>query len=326
MSTPLLEIHNLKTYFYTDDGVVKAVNGAELVLNKGEVLGLVGESGCGKSTLAYSILRLITKPGKIEGGSIIFSGENLLELSEDKMREIRGGSISMIFQDPMSSLNPVYTIGNQVAEAVRIHQKISNDKDAKKKVVDMLKKVGIIDPEMRYDEYPHEFSGGMRQRVMIAMALSCQPKLLIADEPTTALDVTIQAQIIELLRNLRSEFDASILLITHNLGIVAELCDKVAVMYAGKVIEYGESVAIFKTPQHPYTKALIKSIPRIDIFQDKLETIQGNVPSLIDLPKGCSFMPRCTYAAEICGQVDPALIEAKHNHLAACLRVHEINL
>jgi oligopeptide/dipeptide ABC transporter ATP-binding protein len=325
MSTQLLEIHDLRTYFYTEDGIVKAINGADLTLNKGEVLGLVGESGCGKSTLAYSVMRLIPKPGKIEGGSIKFLGKDLLELKDAEMREIRGGLISMIFQDPMSSLNPVYTIGDQVAEAVRVHQKLTDNKEIKEKVIEMLDKVGITDPEMRFTGYPHEFSGGMRQRVMIAMALSCQPKLLIADEPTTSLDVTIQAQILDLLRSLRKEFDTSILLITHNLGIVAELCEKVAIMYAGKIVEYGESVNIFKNPQHPYTKALINSIPRIDIVQDRLETIQGNVPSLIDLPKGCNFAPRCPYAAEECTKVEPELHDLGQGHLAACIRLNEIN-
>jgi peptide/nickel transport system ATP-binding protein len=241
------------------------------------------------------------------------------------MRDVRGGKISMIFQDPMSSLNPVYTIGDQISEAVRIHQKVSDKKEIKDRVVETLTMVGIPDAELRLNDYPHQFSGGMRQRVMIAMALSCRPQLLIADEPTTSLDVTIQAQILDLMKTLMGEFKSSILLITHNLGVVAEICDNVAVMYAGKLAEHGDAVTIFKSPRHPYTQALMSSIPRIDLKQEKLEVIPGTVPSLIDPPPGCRFAPRCKHAVEECERTEPTLVEVEPGHLVGCIRVHELS-
>lgn len=325
MNDQILDIHRLKTYFFVKDGMVRAVDDVDLKLNKGEVLGLVGESGCGKSTLALSIMRLIQNPGKILEGTIIYSGNDLLQLTEKEMRQIRGGQISMIFQDPMSSLNPVYTIGEQIAEAVRIHQKVSGKKEIQDIVTEMLTTVGVADAELRSSDYPHQFSGGMRQRVMIAMALSCRPQILIADEPTTSLDVTIQAQILDLMLTLKKEFGTSILLITHNLGVVAEISDKVAVMYAGKVVEYGDSVTIFKKPLHLYTQALMSSIPRIDIKQEKLESIPGTVPSLINPPLGCRFAPRCKYATEDCNKNEPILEEVEPGHLVGCFRVYDPN-
>jgi len=323
LSEPLLKIRGLQTYFNTDEGVVKAVDDVDLDIYKGEALGLVGESGCGKSTLALSVMRLIQKPGRIVGGEIYFHDSDILKLGENEVRDIRGGQISMIFQDSLSSLNPVYTIGNQVSEAVEIHQKASNKGEVKEIVLESLKDVGIPDVEIRYSDYPFQFSGGMRQRVMIAMALSCQPQLLIADEPTTSLDVTIQAQILELMSSLRKVSDTSILLITHNLGIVAEIADKVAVMYAGKVVEYGDAYTIFKKHVHPYTKALMGSIPRVDVKQDKLDTIPGTVPSLINPPTGCRFWPRCRYATKECRETVPPLIEIEPGHKVGCIR-HDV--
>lgn len=324
MSEPLLEIRGLKTFFHTDGGTVRAVEDVDLMINKGEVLGLVGESGCGKSTLALSIMRLIQRPGEILDGEIVFQGKDLLKLSDGEMRLVRGGEISMIFQDPMSSLNPVYTIGDQLSEAVNTHQKDLKKDEIRETVFEMLDEVGIPDAELRFSDYPFQFSGGMRQRVMIAMALSCKPKLLIADEPTTSLDVTIQAQILDLMRSLMKTFDTSILLITHNLGVVAEIADRVAVMYAGKVVEYGDSVTIFKGHRHPYTKALMGSIPRIDVKQDKLDIIPGTVPSLTNPPPGCRFSPRCKYAIEDCSKIVPPLIEIEPGHQVWCIRVHEL--
>ncbi|RLI45760.1 peptide ABC transporter ATP-binding protein [Candidatus Bathyarchaeota archaeon] len=317
-SSPLLSIRGLKTYFFTEDGVVRAVDYIDLDVNRSEIVGLVGESGCGKSTVALSILRLIPYPGKIVSGEIIFDGINLLTLNEDEMRKIRGGRISIIFQNPQTSLNPVFKIGYQIAEAVKLHQKISKNEEIRERVINILEKVGFSDPERQFELFPHELSGGMQQRVMIAMALSCRPDLLIADEPTTSLDVTIQAQILELMKNLQKEFKSSILLITHNMGVVAELCDKVAVMYAGKIVEYGDIIAVFKNPLHPYTKALLQSVPRIDVEEQKLEGIPGTVPSLINPPSGCRFHPRCKYFMKVCKEKKPSKFEVEKNHFVYC--------
>ena len=318
MTEPILTITNLKTHFNTEEGIVKAVDNVNLKIFNGEVVGLVGESGCGKSTIALSLLRLVPKPGKIVDGEIIFKGKNLLELDEEDFRLLRGGDISIIWQDPMSSLNPVFTIGDQIAEVIELHQNIEDKEEISAKVNDILEKVGISDSERRSSQYPHEFSGGMRQRVMIAIALSCSPKLLIADEPTTSLDVTIQAQILDLMRGLKREFDTSILLITHNLGVVAEIADKIAVMYAGRIVEYGDIVSVFKQTFHPYTRALLNSIPRIDIDQKQLESIPGMVPNLIEPPTGCTFHPRCEYAMDICSVEYPEWREIESEHYTSC--------
>ncbi|MBW1642151.1 MAG: ABC transporter ATP-binding protein [Deltaproteobacteria bacterium] len=309
MNDTLLEIKNLKTYFYTDEGISKAVGGVDLVINRGEILGIIGESGSGKSVTALSVMRLVAiPPGKIVSGEILFEGKNLLEMSLDEIRRVRGNEISMIFQEPMTSLNPVLTIGNQIIENIVTHQKL--DKlQARKQAIEMLKLVGIPSPGKRIDEYPHQLSGGMRQRAMIAMALSCRPKLLIADEPTTALDVTIQAQILELIRKMRKEIGMAVMMITHDLAVIAEVADNVAVAYGGKVMEYGDVISIFKDPLHPYTKALYNSIPRItDSKKRRLEVIEGIVPNPLDLPEGCSFHPRCKFAMQICKQMDPELV------------------
>jgi len=317
MSESLLSINDLKTYFFTAEGAVKAGDKVNLEINKKEVLGLVGESGCGKSTVALSIMRLIRPPGKILGGEIWFEGEDLLRKSGEEMRKIRGGKISMIFQNPMSSMNPVYTVGSQIAEAIRLHQNVQKH-EVEEKVVEILRKVGIPDPSKRMKDYPHEYSGGMCQRAMTAMALSCNPKLLIADEPTTNLDVTIQAQILELMKTLRKDFGASILLIGHNLGVISELCDKVAVMYGGKLVEYSDLTTIFEKAKHPYTQALLESIPRLDVETERLRIIPGTVPRLINPPPGCRFYPRCEYAKAICGKQEPQLTDIRKGHTVAC--------
>ena len=309
MSQPLLEIKNLKTYFYTDEGISKAVDGVDLVLNRGEILGIIGESGSGKSVTALSIIQLVASPpGKIISGEIWFEGSNLLEKSADEIRRIRGNEISIIFQEPMTSLNPVLTIGDQIMENIITHQKLNKPR-ARRQAIEMLKLVGIPSPQKRIDEYPHQLSGGMRQRAMIAMALSCRPKLLIADEPTTALDVTIQAQILELIRKLRQEIGMAVMMITHDLGVIAETADNVVVAYGGRVMEYGDVVSIFKDPLHPYTRALYNSIPRItDDRKRRLEVIDGTVPNPLELPEGCSFHPRCKFAGQICSRMEPELI------------------
>jgi peptide/nickel transport system ATP-binding protein len=321
----LLKIRNLHTYFYTDDGVAKAVDGVDLELLEGGTLGVVGESGCGKSVTALSVMRLIPDPpGKIMQGKILFGGKDLTALSEAEMRKIRGRSISMIFQEPMTSLNPVFQIGDQISEVLTLHEGLSK-KEAWNRSVEMLKMVGIPAAERRVTEYPHQLSGGMRQRAMIAMALACSPKLMIADEPTTALDVTIQAQILELINRLQRDKGMSVILITHNLGVIAETAQMVAVMYAGRVVEYTDVRTLFGTPQHPYTQGLLKSIPRLD--QDharkaKLEAIPGLVPSLLDLPPGCKFSNRCKYVFEKCGQ-EPPLEEVANGHFVRCwLHIH----
>jgi peptide/nickel transport system ATP-binding protein len=304
----LLEIKNLKTYFFTEDGVVPAVDDISFHINPGETLGVVGESGCGKSITSLSILRLVqSPPGKILPGSeIILKGVDLLKLTEKEMRQVRGNKVSMIFQEPMTSLNPVFRIGDQISETLILHQG-HNKESAKKKAIEMLKLVGIPRPEKVVDDFPHSLSGGMRQRAMIAMALACNPELLIADEPTTALDVTIQAQILELMKKLKNEINSSIMLITHNMGVVAETCDRIIVMYAGKIVEEGNVEEIFSQPMHPYTIGLLKSIPTIDVKQDKLDSIPGMVPNPLNMPKGCRFSPRCTKAMPICKEKQPGM-------------------
>ncbi len=323
MPQPLLEIRNLKTYFKTDEGIAKAVNGVDLNVPKGKTLGLVGESGCGKSVTALSIMRLIPDPpGKIIGGEIIFGGQNILELSESEMRRIRGNNISMIFQEPMTALNPVYRIGSQMAEVIRLHQHVSK-KEAVSRSLDMLHKVGIPDPKQRLREYPHQISGGMRQRVLIAMALSSHPQMVIADEPTTALDVTIQAQILELINTLKDEMGTSNLLITHDLGVVYEMAQWVAVMYAGKVVEYGAVADLFNQPLHPYTIGLMESIPQIDrpVSETKLlKAIPGMVPNLFELTDGCSFQERCHQAFDRCRFEQPPLLDKGADRLVRCWR------
>jgi len=314
----LLKTKNLKTHFFTHEGTVKAVNGISFKINRGETLGLVGESGCGKSVTALSIMRLIPHPpGKIVSGEIYFEGRNLLELDEKKMRKIRGKKISMIFQEPMTSLDPVFTIGHEIMESIQLHQGLKKE-DARQKAIEVLKIVGMPDAEKRTNHYPHELSGGMRQRAMIAMALSCNPTLLIADEPTTALDVTIQAQILRLINELKEKFGASVMLITHDLGVIAEMCDYVAVMYAGHIIEYTDVDTLFRNPLHPYTKGLNKSIPRLDVETERLDTIRGLVPNLLDLPSGCPFHPRCDFCLKKCIEEMPELIEAEDHHLVRC--------
>lgn len=304
----ILQVKNLQTSFFTDEGEIKAVNGIDFSIEKGKTIGIVGESGSGKSITSLSILRLLQEPaGKVVGGEILFKGDNLLRKSKKEMMSIRGNNISMIFQEPMTSLNPTLTCGEQIAESIRIHQKLKR-KEAWIKAIDMLRLVGIPSPEKRAKQYPFELSGGMRQRVMIAIALSCNPELLIADEPTTALDVTIQAQILDLMKKLQSEFDTSLMLITHDLGVVAEMCDKVAVMYCGKIVEYADVKTIFTDPKHPYTIGLLHSVPKHDQdYEGDLSVIKGSVPSPFNLPAGCAFAPRCPHAREICHSKLPEL-------------------
>jgi len=325
---PLLRITNLKTRFHSEDGIVKAVNGISYSMYPGEVLGVVGESGCGKSVHALSIMRLIQiPPGEIESGEVWFDGRDLLKLSDKEIRQVRGREIAMVFQDPMSSFNPVYTIGFQICEALKLHKKM-NDKDARERSVDLLSLVGISDAQKRLDDYPHQFSGGMRQRAMIAMALSCEPKLLIADEPTTALDVTIQAQIINLVIRLQEELGMAVMWITHDLGIVAEMAHSINVMYAGYIIERGKVRDIFKQTLHPYTRGLLESLPRIDEAPGtKLISIPGLPPDLIALPRGCPFFARCTYRVDHCREEMPPLVDTGYNdHLIACWRWNEIDV
>jgi oligopeptide/dipeptide ABC transporter ATP-binding protein len=317
---PLLEIKGLKTYFFTRKGIVKAVDGLDLHIDEGKTLGLVGESGCGKSMTALSIMRLVPEPmGRIVEGSILFEGTDLVKLSEPEMRRIRGNRISMVFQEPMTSLNPVLKIGLQLAEAIELHQGLSS-KEAWQQSVEMLRMVGIPSPETRINEYPHQMSGGMRQRVMIAMALSCRPKLMIADEPTTALDVTIQAQILDLINKLKERVGSSILLITHNLGVVAEVAQSVGVMYAGHMVEYADVVALFKDPKHPYTVGLFQSIPqkRGRGKREKLQAIPGLVPDLLGLPVGCKFQDRCTRVFSRCKEEDPPWLTLDGGHKVRC--------
>lgn len=317
-SEVLLEVKNLKTQFFTEDGVVKAVDNVSFKIYAGEVLGLVGESGCGKTVSALSTLRLVPDPpGKIVEGEILFNDENLLEKNDREMRDIRGNEIAMIFQDPMTSLNPVFTVRNQIMENIMLHQELTKE-EGLKRAIEMLELVGIPEAERRINDYPHLFSGGMRQRVMIAMALSCNPALLIADEPTTSLDVTIQAQVLDLMRDLRDDLNMAILYITHNLGVIAEMADRIGVMYAGNIVETADTVTIFKNPHHPYTKALLTSIPRMDMKLDRLGVIRGSVPNLITPPSGCRFHPRCPIATEKCSKEVPPYVETEPGHFAFC--------
>jgi oligopeptide/dipeptide ABC transporter ATP-binding protein len=324
VSGPVLEVRDLKTWFHTDDGVVRAVDGVSFDVHPGETLAVVGESGSGKSVTSLSILRLVPRPpGRYEGGTIRFQGRDLLTLPEAEMRSLRGKAISMIFQEPMTSLNPVYTCGDQIAEAVRVHDG-ADRRTARARSIDMLRLVGIPSPEQRVDEYPHQMSGGMRQRVMIAMALACRPAILIADEPTTALDVTIQAQILDLLERLQAELGMSVLLVTHDLGVVAETADRVAVMYAGQVVEYAGVEAVFARPLHPYTAGLLASRPRLDETRERLPVIPGSVPNPARFPAGCRFHPRCPIAEERCAREEPPLVVVAEGHPARCWRSMEI--
>ena len=318
----LLEVKNLEASIKTKTGAIHAIEDISFSMEKGEILGVVGESGCGKSMTALSILRLLpTPPIEISGGQILYDGQDLLKMSKAGIRSIRGNRISMIFQEPMTSLNPVYTVGNQIMEAIHFHRKVSR-KVCWEQAVKMLKMVGIPAPEQRMKEYPHQLSGGMRQRVMIAMALSCQPELLIADEPTTALDVTIQAQILDELKRLQKQTETAIMLITHDLGVVADMAQKVLVMYAGKVVEYADTIDIFSRPLHPYTEGLLKSIPRLNQSVEKLHVIDGMVPSLSQMPKGCRFCPRCEYATKYCQEYEPPMLVCD-NRKVRCWRYKE---
>ncbi len=318
MSKYLVKIKKLKTYFYTEDGIVKAVDDVSFNIRKGEIIGVVGESGCGKSVTAMSIMRLIpSPPGKIVAGEILFEDKNILELKDAEMRKIRGNDIAVIFQEPMTSLNPIFTIGYQIEEVIMLHQK-SNKVEAKKKAIDMLKLVGVPRADEIVECYPHELSGGMRQRAMIAMEVSCNPKLLIADEPTTALDVTIQAQILDIMKDLKKKLNTSIMLITHDLGVIAEMAEYVVVMYAGKVIEEAPVIEIFKNPMHPYTEGLMKSKPSLDKDVDRLYSIPGQVPNPINMPEECYFCARCPKAIDICRKQQPLIREIRPGHKVAC--------
>jgi oligopeptide/dipeptide ABC transporter ATP-binding protein len=317
----ILEVSGLKTYFFTEDGVVKAVDGVDFEVKRGEILGIVGESGCGKSVTSFSVMRLIGMPGRIVEGSIHFDGQDLLALPESEMMHLRGNRISMIFQQPTGCLNPVFKVGDQIAEVLDIHQSLGKEAGWER-AIELMQMVGIPEPDKKAHAYPHEMSGGQAQRVMIAMALACIPELLIADEPTTALDVTIQAQILDLMRDLQSKMDTSIILITHDLGVVAEMVDRVSVMYAGRIVEQTEVNTLFNDPRHPYTTGLIASVPVMGIVRDKLDTIPGAVPNLIDLPPGCKFAPRCRprveNALEICTQEEPPLKPIAPGHNVRC--------
>ena len=317
----LLEVKSLRTSFFTDDGEVRAVDGISFSVEPGKLMGIVGESGSGKTASVLSIMRLLPESAKIVGGEVLFEGRDLTKLPEPEMRAIRGAKIAMIFQEPMTSLNPVFTIGNQIAEAVRLHQKTSRA-EARERAIEALKMVGIADPQRRVDDYPHQLSGGMRQRVMIAMALSCNPQLLIADEPTTALDVTIQAQILDLIRDIQSRLKLAVILVTHDLGIVAEYADTVTILYAARVMEQAPCNVLFKEPLNPYTKGLLDSIPGIDgTRHHRLQAIPGTIPSALQPPSGCRFHPRCPMAIPNCAKIDPPLEEKRPNHHVACIRV-----
>ncbi len=322
---PLLEVKDLQTHFFTMDGIVKAVDGVTYDIEEGETLGLVGESGCGKSVSALSLMRLIPDPpGKIVGGEVILDGQDILQMNMDEMRRVRGAKVSMVFQEPMTSLNPVLTVERQLTETLQLHMGMSKA-ESRTEGIALLARVGIPDPESRIKQYPHQFSGGMRQRVMIAIALSCSPKLIIADEPTTALDVTIQAQILELMKALTNEFGVALIVITHNLGVVARYADRVNIMYAGRIIERGSAREIYANPRHPYTVGLLRSVPRLDLpRRAKLDPIEGQPPDLVRLPEGCAFRERCRWAIEKCATDTPLLMEAGDNHWSACWRADEL--
>lgn len=317
----ILEVHNLKTHFFTEDGVVKAVDGVDFNVQRGEIVALVGESGCGKSVTSFSIMQLVGIPGKIVDGEVLFNGQNLLALPESEMRLMRGDRLSMIFQQPTSCLNPVFRVGDQISEVLQIHRG-TDKKEGWDRAVELLRLVGIPEPEKRINSFPHELSGGMAQRVMIAMALACEPELLIADEPTTALDVTIQAQILDLMRDLQQKLGTSIILITHDMGVVAEMAERVSVMYAGRVVEQAQVQTLFTNPLHPYSRGLLASIPIMGVVKDRLDTIPGSVPNLIDLPPGCKFAPRCLARIEhnlqVCTEKEPDLIEHEAGHRIRC--------
>jgi peptide/nickel transport system ATP-binding protein/oligopeptide transport system ATP-binding protein len=317
---PLLRIEGLRTVFRTSLGEIAAVDGVDLEVPRGRTLGIVGESGCGKSMLSLSVMRLVPAPGRVAAGRVLLDGQDLLQLPMPAMRDLRGSRVAMIFQEPMTSLNPVHSIGWQITEAMRAHDKRASAAELRERAIAALQRVRIPSPERRFDDYPHQLSGGMRQRVMIAMALACKPQLLIADEPTTALDVTVQAQILDLLRELQQETGMSIILITHDLGVIAEMADEVAVMYAGRVVERASAEDIFASPQHPYTLGLLGSVPRLDEDRASLLAIEGAVPPPFALPKGCRFHPRCPFAIEACTRADPALEAVAPHHFAACIR------
>ena len=319
MEAKTLTVRGLRTQFHTSKGLLPAVDGVDISVGRGQIVGLVGESGCGKSVTALSVMGLVRAPGQVTGGEILLGDRDLRALSDRQMQKLRGDRMAMIFQDPMTSLNPVYTVGRQVSEALRIHKNM-NKAQAREKTVDLFRQVGIPDPEGRFEAYPRELSGGLRQRVMIAMAMACEPELLIADEPTTALDVTIQAQILGLMDQLRRDHGTSILLITHNMGVVAQLCDYVYVMYAGQVVEQAETFELFRNPRHPYTLGLLKAIPSLDGEEQRLYNIRGSVPDLADLPKGCRFCPRCDFAQVGCETETPALVEISSGHWVRCVR------
>ena len=319
----LLQVEDLRTYFHTEDGIVKAVDGVTFEVFPGETLGIVGESGCGKSVTSLSIMRLLDEKGEIAGGKIIFDDQDVMAIPESKMMKIRGNDMAMIFQEPMTALNPVFTIGFQIMEAILLHQDV-DEKKARKMAIDMLKKVGIPEPEKRIDEYPHELSGGMRQRAMIAMSLSCNPKLLFADEPTTALDVTIQAQILELMKSLQDQYGMALVMITHDLGVIAEMAQRVVVMYAGKVVEYADVHTLFKNPRHPYTWGLMNAIPKLDEDKEVLYNIPGVVPDPLDFPDGCRFNTRCPLATDKCRKEEPPLVEIESEHTAACWHIDKL--
>ncbi len=321
---PLLAVRGLRTHFFLEDGVARAVDGVDLTVERGKTLGVVGESGCGKSVTALSIMRLVPHPpGRIVEGTIMLAGRNLLKADEAHMRKIRGNDVAMIFQEPMTSLNPVFTVGSQIQEVLMLHQQQTRQ-EARERTLDMLSRVGIPSPGVRIDEYPHQMSGGMRQRVMIAMALACNPELLIADEPTTALDVSIQAQILKLLKQLQREFGMSILLITHDLGVIAETADDVAVMYAGRIAEYAPVGELFSRPKHPYTVGLFRSIPKLGEVRERLDVIPGMVPDPLELPVGCKFHPRCPMARQECRSLEPELREVAPGHASACHFAQEV--